>query len=184
MTGKPTTYVALLRGINVGGSAKVEMTKLKAAFEDVGLTNVKTYINSGNVIFCDKSHSSRELAQLIEHMVEKNFGLNIKVLVRNFANIQAITQALPAAWTNDKAMKCDVMFLWEDIDSPKIVKQVAWKPEIEDVIYTNGTLIWRIDRSNVTKGSSIKLIKTELYKKMTVRNCNTVRKICELMQSI
>lgn len=56
-------YVALLRGINVGGKSRVEMARLKSTFEKSGLTEVKTYINSGNIIFRDETRSNKELGK-------------------------------------------------------------------------------------------------------------------------
>ncbi len=92
-------------------------------------------------------------------------------------------KALPATWTNDGTMKSDVLFLWEGFDRKDILKEMKIKPEIEDVVYVPGTVIWRIDRSNQAKGGMIKLVGTDLYRGMTIRNCNTVRKLTELMES-
>lgn len=173
-------YVALLRGINVGGNAKVEMPRLKKVFESLGCKDVVTYINSGNVIFSDEQ-LAKELVPLIEQAINKELGLNIRVVLRDQANIQMICKEIPDSWTNDDKQKSDVMFLWEEIDTPDIMKKVAHKPELETVRYLPGALIWNIDRENVTRGSSIKLIKTDLYKNMTIRNINTVRKLSTLM---
>src|SRR5882757_2770930 len=111
-------YVALLRGINVGGNSRVDMKQLKAAFEQAGMSSVTTYINSGNVIFVDKSHTPQALVQKLEKIIEKEFGFAVKVLLRDIRTIKAIVAALPDTWKNDDTMKCDVMFLWEAVDSP------------------------------------------------------------------
>src|SRR4051812_6155577 len=106
-------YVALLRGINVGGNNKIAMSELKATFEKAGMTNVSTYINSGNVIFEDTSHSIPQLTKVIESAIERDFGFAVKVLIRDLPAMEAVIKTLPDAWVNDDAMKCDVMFLWE-----------------------------------------------------------------------
>jgi uncharacterized protein (DUF1697 family) len=80
-------------------------------------------------------------------------------------------------------MRCDVMFLWEGFDRKDILTELKIKPEIEDVVYVPGAVIWRIDRSNVTKSRLFKNIGTDLYKGMTIRNSNTVRKLAEMMES-
>jgi uncharacterized protein (DUF1697 family) len=174
-------YIALLRGINVGGKAKVAMVQLKKTFEQLGFHDVTTYINSGNVVFTSDNTSCEILASKVEKAVKKDFKLDINILVLDKISVEKIVRALPGSWTNDKLMKCDVLFLWPKIDNPKIIDQIEFKPDIENVIYTPGALIWRIDRENATKGSSVKLIKTDLYKFMTIRNSNTVRKIAQIM---
>jgi hypothetical protein len=68
-------YVALLRGINVGGKNKVDMKKLKKCFEDIGMRKVTTYINSGNVIFEDTDHTKDEIATMLEKAILKDFSL-------------------------------------------------------------------------------------------------------------
>jgi uncharacterized protein (DUF1697 family) len=176
-------YVALLRGINVGGNSKVEMPRLKRLFESLDFLEVVTYINSGNVVFYDK-RSADELSLLIEEALTKEFGLAIPVILRDLKNINNLCQKIPAEFTNDTNQKTDIMFLWNNIDSSEILKKVAFKPQIERVSYIDGALVWNIDRQNVTKGSGIKLIKTDLYKYMTIRNINTVRKLKQIMQKI
>lgn len=175
-------YVALLRGINVGGNNKIDMKLLKETFERLGLKSVKTYINSGNIIFSDKKHSAKKLTELLETAIKQDFGLDIKVLLRDSRNFKAVTEALPSGWTNDALMKSDVMFLWPDCDSPKILEQLTINPEIDDVKYVEGALLWSVDRKKVTKSGMMKLAGDKLYKNMTVRNCNTVRKIMNLIQ--
>lgn len=176
------TYVALLRGINVGGHAKVEMARLKQTFERLGLSNVKTYINSGNVIF-DSAANPNTLPAMVEQSILEDFGLSVPVLVRDRVNLEGLVQLIPATWVNDGTMKCDVMFLWQTLDRPEILSQIPHKPEIEDVRYFPGAVIWRINRDQVNRGQVLKIIGTDTYRQMTVRNVNTVRKILELMQS-
>lgn len=178
-----TTYVALLRGINVGGNSKVEMPRLKQVFEALGCKNVSTYINSGNVIFQDKQTPSKLVPQ-IETAIAKEFGLNVRVVLRDLANIRTLCKEIPAGWTNDKEQKTDVLFLWDEIDNADITEKILVNPKIENALYIDGALVWNIGRENVTKGNGVKLIKTNLYQHMTARNINTVRKLQELMTSL
>lgn len=175
------TYIALLRGINVGGKNKVAMQQLKAAFEAAGLQAVRTYINSGNVIF-QTNQPATTLAAHIETIIEHDVGFPVSVLVWEKSSFLALVNALPSDWQNDSAMKCDVMFLWHDYDSPDLLEQLPIKPEIDRVIYHPGALIWSVDRNLVTRSGMLKLVGTQLYKKMTIRNCNTVRKLALLVQ--
>jgi uncharacterized protein (DUF1697 family) len=174
-------YLALLRGINVGGKNKVEMRRLKATFEQAGMSDVTTYINSGNVIFTDNRRKPPRISSVLEEAIEQDLGIPIKVLVRDLPAIKRVVKALPGDWTNDKNMRCDVMFLWEGFDRRDILEELAIKPEIDDVIYVPGAIIWRVDRPNVTRSGMMKIVGTDLYKKMTIRNCNTVRKLAEMM---
>jgi len=174
-------YVALLRGINVGGKTKVEMPKLKQVFESLGFMEVSTYINSGNVAFSD-SRSARQLPKLIEEAILKEFALNVPVVIRDKANIDMLTKKIPTSWTNDKVQKTDVLFLWDELDDEDVLRKVVFNPEIEKVIYLPGALVWNIGRENVRQGAGVKLIKSDLYKSITVRNVNTVRKLGDLMK--
>ncbi len=177
------TYVALLRGINVGGNNKVDIKALKQAFEDVGMSKVKTYINSGNIIF-ESEKPKVELTKLLENKIEKHFGLRIKVLLRTLDEIQLINNALPSDWQNNEEMKCDVMFLWEDVDKKEILKDLKIKPEYDDVVYVQGAIIWRVYKKNIYKSGLLDIVGTKLYKQMTVRNCNTTRKLLAIMTQV
>lgn len=174
-------YVALLRGINVGGNAKIEMSKLRLMFERLGFDNVKTYINSGNVIFENNKHPCSDLVEKIESSITRTFGMKVPVVVKDANNIQSIIEAIPSQWVNDSVMKTDVLFLRPEIDSPDILSKITTNPKLENVIYDHGVLVWNIARDNVSKGNGIKLIGTDIYKGITVRNVNTVRKIAALM---
>lgn len=176
-------YVALLRGINVGGNTKVEMPRLKALFEKSGSKKVSTYINSGNVIFED-TRTVQEFVPLIEKAIAKEFGLNVRVILRDRENIKKLCQEIPDEWTNDKEQKTDVLFLWDEIDSPEIMSKIKINPAIEKALYIDGALVWNIGRENITRGGGIKLIKTDFYKHMTARNINTVRKLNQLLQKL
>jgi uncharacterized protein (DUF1697 family) len=175
-------YVALLRGINVGGNAKVAMPQLKVLFEQLGFEQVKTYINSGNVVFSDATHKPAQIEKLIEAGIAKELGLNIHVIVRDIINIKSLNQSIPAHWVNDAQQKTDVIFLWQDIDSPDVLQDIKFNPAVETVKYYNGALVWNVARKHTHPGSLIQLAKLSKYKQMTVRNINTVRKLLVLMQ--
>lgn len=174
-------YVALLRGINVGGNNKVDMRLLTSTFERAGMTDVRTYINSGNVIFRHELAAPALLAEVLERAVEEGFGFRVRVLVRDAAAIAALAMALPASWANDAAAKCDVMFLADELDTPEVLDRMTIKPGIDEVLYAPGAVLWRVERPKVTRSGMMKLVGTETYRQMTVRNCNTLRKLAELV---
>ncbi len=177
-------YVALLRGINVGGKNKVDMKQLKAVFEDAGMTSVRTYINSGNVIFQSTTRSRTGLATTIEKAVARRFGFHVDVLVRDLKSMRALVNSIPSGWSDGAAMRCYVMFLWPEVARPSVLKQLEYKPELDDVRYASGAIVWRVDRENLTRSGMMKLTGTSLYKRMTIRNVNTTRKLLELMEAI
>jgi uncharacterized protein (DUF1697 family) len=105
-----TAYVAMLRGINVGGHAKVSMTDLRSAFSDLGYGEVRTYIQSGNVLF-DTSASAAKLQPALEHGLEARLGLSIKVVVRSRAQLGRIIDSNPLASGKRDRTKLHVTFL-------------------------------------------------------------------------
>lgn len=173
-------YVALLRGINVGGNNKVEMSKLKTTFETLGHTNVRSYINSGNIIFTSAKESS-QLVSEIEDAIEFDFGFRVHVVLRDKSNINAVVKAVPTSWVNDVTMKTDVMFLWDDVDNAGVLGALTIKPGIDDVKYLPGAVVWRVDKANVNRSGLLRIVSTNLYKKITIRNVNTLRKLDKLM---
>lgn len=175
-------YVALLRGINVGGNNKVAMPKLKECFESLGYTNVSTYINSGNVIFESKSKDLAKMSSHIEKGIEKTFGFKIRVVVRDEKNIQKICEGVSSDWKNDNEQKTDVLFLWDKYDSKKSIDLVSTKPKIDTLVYFPGAIVWHINKSDYSKSGMNNFIGTTLYKNMTARNINTVRKLGGLMK--
>lgn len=174
-------YVALLRGINVGGNNKIDMKLLKQSFEQVGMNNVVTYINSGNIIFTYNSRSKEKIAHILEMSILETFGLQIKVLVLDLNDMKRIMSSLPESWTNDDKMKSDVLFLWDDINNESVLDKLVIKPDIDTVIYVSGAILWSVSKQNVTRSGMTKIIGSATYRQMTVRNVNTTRKIYELM---
>ena len=175
-------YVALLRGINVGGKNKVPMPALKATFESAGMHNVVTYINSGNVVFCSEQTPRGELARALEAAIETDFGLPVPVIVRSLDEYETMMQRLPAEWTNDKNAKSDVLFLQDEVDTPDVVNELTVRPGVDTVIYAPGALLWTVARSAVTRSGMMRLAGSPVYQRMTIRNVNTTRAIAGLMQ--
>jgi uncharacterized protein (DUF1697 family) len=177
-----TVFVALLRGINVGGNRTVPMKELAAAFEAAGMRGVRTYINSGNVIFRSDVTDRPALVTALEQVIEARFGFSVAVVLCDLDDMRRIAGALPAHWANDTETKCDVMFLAPAIDSEDVLTQLLIKPEFDEVIYVPGAVLWRVARPLVTRSGMLKIVGTPLYANMTVRNCNTARKLHALME--
>ncbi|MGF9698615.1 MULTISPECIES: DUF1697 domain-containing protein [Paenibacillus] len=179
-------YVALLRGINVGGNNKINMKQLKETFEQAGMLDVVTYINSGNIIFADhqeRPNANVEISQMLEQAIAADFGLQIRVVVRNMDEMQTVLQALPEEWTNDEQAKSDVMFLWDEVNDVSVLDKLPLKPEVGTLIYVTGAILYSVSREDATKSGMNKLVGSSIYKYMTVRNVNTTRQIYKLMQA-
>ena len=177
-----TTYVALLRGINVGGNNKVEMKKLRTVFEALGFSDVTTYINSGNVIFSSPRKDAENFVSEIEKALKKSFGFAVRTIVRDEKNIRVIEKAVPKDWSNDAKQRTEVMFLWDEYAKKSTLKLITVNQDIDTLLYAGGAVIWHIaDREQYTKSGLRKFIGTEVYKHMTARNVNTVRKLISLM---
>ena len=119
----------------------------------------------------------------IEKAIKQDFQLEIKVLVRNFENLETICQKLPATWLKNEMMRTDVMFLWEKFDNPEIMEQIHINP-VDKVEYLPGAVLWNVGGKNYSQSGMLKLMGTELYKNMTIRNVNTVRKLHQIMTNI
>jgi len=175
-----TTYIAFLRGINVGGKCKVSMKELKEVFESLGYENVTTYINSGNVLFDAKKEVT---APSIDKALKKNFGFDIRVVVRTEKNILKLAKSIPQEWFNDKKQRTYVFFLWDEFDSKKSLDLITIKEGIDNLKYISGAIVWNFLLKDYKKSGMNKLIGTELYKNMTSRNVNTVRKLVGLLEA-
>lgn len=139
-------YVALLRGINVGGNNKIAMKDLKVTFGQAGFARVVTYINSGNVVFTDSGRSPADLVAHLEAAILNAHGFPVTVLIRRLADFEILVRALPESWRNDDRQKCDVLFLNDAIDSPGLVEKLDPKPDIDTALYVPGAVIWSVDR--------------------------------------
>jgi uncharacterized protein (DUF1697 family) len=109
-----TTYIAMLRGINVSGHKIIKMERLRVAFEDMGFANVKTYVQSGNVVFAT-AEPPAGLAAKIERTILNGFGFDVPVLTKSSKELQEIVKRNPFVKdaTIDPA-KLHVTFLSDD----------------------------------------------------------------------
>ena len=106
------TFISLLRGVNVSGQRKIRMADLKAAYEALDLANVKTYVQSGNVVFDCRMRSTSKVAENIERQIQSRFGYDVTVMVRTPSDFERIIKSNPFSLQarNDPA-KVHVTFL-------------------------------------------------------------------------
>ncbi|HET7696061.1 MAG TPA: DUF1697 domain-containing protein [Vicinamibacterales bacterium] len=175
-------YAALLRGINVGGNNMVSMKSLKENFERLAFEHVRTYINSGNVIFRAADRDPRALEDRIDRMLEQQYRLTGRTVVRTKGEMVKVVAALDREDLSDPDWRCNVIFLRSTVDPRRTLKSIALQPEIERVVCCPGTWLWSARLRDLNRSAMMKLGKTPLYREMTVRNVNTTRAVLALMQ--
>lgn len=178
------TCVALLRGINVGGNAPVPMSELKAGIEALGYTDVRTYINSGNVVFRLRKSQLRTAVRDIERALLEAFGQPIPVVLHTLAEMDAIVAAMPAAWTGARDLRCDVIFLRPSVDKPDVLADLPGRDGVDDLSYAPGVVFWSAKKAMLTKSTMTKMVGTPLYRQVTMRGASTTLKVHALMREI
>ena len=173
-------YVAFLRGINVGGHNKIKMETLREMCAALRFENVKTYINSGNVIFETAKTSDEKLAAVIERAIESEFSLAIKVMVRSVSEIEDIVKNNPfeGQFENDKDLH--VLFLNEELAAEKRAALLANNNENEMFAVRNREIFCLLRVSVLDSLIGKDYIGKKLKVSATARNWRTVSKILEL----
>lgn len=173
-------HVAFLRGINVGGKNKIKMETLRELVAALGFQNVKTYINSGNVIFETVGTNDKTLAVKIEVAIEKEFALKIKVIVRTIDEIKSIVENNPFAgqFENDKDLH--VFFLDEALSEEKRELLLSNNNENEMYAVQNREIFCLLRVSVLDSLMGRDYIGKKLKVSATARNWRTVNKVLEL----
>src|SRR5262245_56561515 len=128
-------YVALLRGINVGGSNLIRMPALKACFEAQGFCDVATYIQSGNVLFTAGRASQDALTAQIEKALSKTFAYESRVVVRSFDQLKATVEKAPKGFGRQPTTyRYDVIFLKDPLTPDDAMKSVSANPGVDRVV--------------------------------------------------
>ena len=174
-------YVALLRGINVGGKSLIRMADLKECVEALGYDDVSTFIASGNVLFGTAKRDGAKLESSLERALETRFELPITVVVRSRAEFARIVKAIPADWIGDARLRVNVAFLRRTRDGRKLAREFEPREGVDELVATKAALIWATRRDALTRTGMQKLIRDAAYKDMTVRNLNTTLKLNELL---
>ncbi len=177
-TARMSTYVALLRGINVGGNKKVPMADLKKMMEKMGFTDVKTILNTGNVLFEASEKEPAALAKKIETQLEKSFGFSVGVLLRTSAQIQKLIDSDPFAKIRvTPQTRLYVTFLPENTKSSLKIPYVSPDKGFRILAKTSGELTGVLVLSE-TAGTvdAMRILDKEFGKAVTTRNWNTVLK--------
>lgn len=180
-------YVALLRGINVGGNTMIKMAELKKSFESLGFANVASYVNSGNLAFdvgsphvSEGSSLESSLADSIEQAIERDFGARVSVMVREQASIPKIIAANPFDGEFESHKEMHVLFLKNEISEEQIAKLLELAPAEERFAVAGREIYCHLPMGVVDSVMGRGLFERKLKIAVTARNWRTVQKLAEL----
>jgi len=174
-------YVAFLRGINVSGQKIIKMEDLRKSLTEAYFSNVKTYIQSGNIIFDAIDEDSRQLILKIEHVIENSFGFHTDVILRKISEIESLINSTAHLFDDSEtSKKIYITFLKEEHSLPIDIPFFSKNKDVE-IIYQNGKDL--ISVSSIYKGNygfPNNFIEKITGIPATTRNPNTLQKILAL----
>ncbi|MHC5005410.1 MAG: DUF1697 domain-containing protein [Planctomycetota bacterium] len=175
-------FVALLRGINVGGKNVIARDDLARCFEDLGFERVRTYIQSGNVLFRSGSRSVAKLTAAIEAGLADRFSYDARAVILSRDQYASAVDAAPAWWGRDASWKHNALFTLAGVAPEDVLAGLpAPEADLETVATAPGVLFWSASTAQVSRTTMMKLGRSRLYRQLTVRNHNTVLKLRELI---
>lgn len=177
-------YVALLRGINVGGNNKVVMSELREQIAAEGFTNVRTYINSGNLLFEAGPDTPREdVAQAIEDVLARHYDFPIRLALLTAQEYLAQLEELPDWWHGEVARR-DALFYTRGLDRSHVRERIeAMELGDEAVYFGEHAVFWgKFDEKSFLKTAYHKrLLREDFYRQVTIRSGSTVGKIAAML---
>ena len=176
-------YIALLRGINISGKNKVPMAELKQGFEKLHYTEVKTYLNSGNVMFSSDEADTIKFTSQIEEMIKNQFRLDIPVFVISKKALGDILNHAPGWWGDEgKEIYDNLIFIMPPVTFKDVYSEIgAPKEGLERIMEYKESVFWSFSRKDYQKTNWWpKTASATISSKLTIRTANTVRKIVDM----
>lgn len=174
-------YIALLRGINVGGKNKIPMADLRKTFEAYGFTDVSTYINSGNIFFTSTEKDSMTLKTICQNLILEAFNLEISVYVLPTDELIASIENAPEWWNRDKESANNVIFIIPPMTFEGLQAEIGTpKTEYEQIIAHGNTIYWTAPLKTYSRSRWSHINTHPIKKHVTIRNANTMNKLVEL----
>ena len=173
-------YIALLRGINISGKNKVSMAELKQGFENLNYAEVKTYLNSGNVIFSSDEADTIKTTSRIEEMIKNQFHLDIPVFVISKEELEDILYHAPDWWGDEsKEIYDNLIFIMPPATFKDVYNEIGEPKEgLEKIEEYKEAVFWSFNRKDCQKTNWwSKTASVNISNKLTIRTANTVRKI-------
>ena len=178
-------YIALLRGINVGGKNIIKMDALKQCFVDLGFSDVQTYIQSGNVIFSTPETDKSTLIKTIENQLFKTFSIEIKTAIITKDELKETVENAPEPFgAEPEKYRYDVWFMLPDVTSDGIASQLRLREGVDFLQVGKNVLYTSRLTSQMSKSYFSKIMQTNLSKSFTIRNWNTTTKLLKLTNEI
>lgn len=176
-------YVALLRGINVGGRNKVPMADLRETFEDGGYQKVSTYIQSGNVLF-DTASPQSSLEGHIESLVEARFGIPLIVVVRSHGQMRkTIEKAPPGFGARPDTYHSDAIFLKAPLTGDRVMEVIETREGVDRAWPGDGVAYFQRLSAERTKSRLSRIASRPEYQLMTIRSWSTTTKLLDLLHA-
>ena len=176
-----TRWVALLRGINVGATNRIAMAKLRSALETLGLQDVVTYVQSGNVVFGSSAARGTVTADL-ERRIAEVFGASVAVLLRTEAELAGIAARNPWLEKEDDRKKLHVVFLDTAPRAAAVAKLDPERSPPDEFVVDGSEIFVRYPNGSGRSKLTLDYFEPRLGVRATARNWNTVLKLLELMQ--
>nr|WP_314336709.1 DUF1697 domain-containing protein [Schaalia odontolytica] len=177
-------YVALLRGINVGGNNKVVMSELREQIAAEGFTNVRSYINSGNLLFEAGADAPREdVTQAVEDLLARRYDFPIQLALLTAQEYLAQLDELPDWWHGEVARR-DALFYTRGLDRSHVRERIeAMELGDEAVHFGEHAVFWgKFDEKSFLKTAYHKrLLREDFYRQVTIRSGSTVEKIAAML---
>ena len=177
-------YVALLRGINVGGKNRIRMTDLKACFEQQGFGQVATYIQSGNVLFTAAwSERGQLMVRRIEELLAATFNYRASIVLRTQKQMKDIVNGAPQGFGADPdSYRYDVIFLKDPLAASTAMKSVLTREGVDQAHAGTGVVYFSRLISKASQSQLSRLVSLPIYQNMTIRNWNTTTKLLHMME--
>ena len=177
-------YVALLRGINVGGKNKVVMSELREQIATEGFGHVRTYINSGNVLFeAGPDTPCEDVAQAVEDILARHYDFPIRLALLTAQDYLAELHSLPDWWHGEVARR-DALFYTRGLDRSHVRERIeAMELGDEAVYFGEHAVFWgKFDEKSFLKTAYHKrLLREDFYRQVTIRSGSTVEKIAAML---
>lgn len=175
-------YIALLRGINVGGNNIIKMADLRACLEAQGFQEVKTYIQSGNVLFQTKENDREKLVTEIEELLSKTFNYHSRVVVISADELRQTVREAPKNFGNEPdKYRYNVIFIKPPLQAKEAIKQMETREGVDEVAAGKHALYFSHLISKAGQSKLSQMIKSPIYKHTTVRNWNTTSKLLAML---
>ena len=172
--------IAFLRGINISGKNKIPMSELKAGFEELGFTEVRTYLNSGNIIFSSDKDDNENFSGQLKAMIKDRFDLDIPVFVIVKEELEDILRNAPDWWnTGKKEIYDNLIFIMPPTTFTEVFREIGEpKEEFEKITNYKKAVFWSFSRKDYQKTTWWpRTASASISNRLTIRTANTVKKI-------